>query len=89
MYDLACRNKITVEDTLELIYVRNPDPDLLQQHIFEIFGEREKTEDGQEREILFDEYLKQMRKNDLERRKKLEKERKTVTKVIGKKEEED
>lgn len=28
-----------------------------------------------------------MRKNDLERRKKLEKERKTVTKVIGKKEE--
>jgi len=30
-----------------------------------------------------------MRKNDLERRKKLEKERKTVTKVIGKKEEED
>lgn len=26
-----------------------------------------------------------MRKNDLERRKKLEKERKTVTKVIGKK----
>ena len=27
-----------------------------------------------------------MRKNDLDRRKKLEKERKTVTKVIGKKE---
>jgi hypothetical protein len=49
MYDLACRNKITVEDTLELIYVRNPDPDLLQEHIFEIFGEKEKTEDGQER----------------------------------------
>lgn len=87
MYDLACRNKITVEDTLELIYVRNPDPDLLQKHIFEIFGEREKTEDGQEREILFEEYLKQMRKNDLERRKRLEEERKTVTKVIGKKEE--
>jgi len=34
MYDLACRSKITVEDTLELIYVRNPDPDLLQQRIF-------------------------------------------------------
>jgi hypothetical protein len=53
MYDLACRGKITVEDTLELIYVRNPDPDRLQQRISEIFGEREKTEDGQEREIFF------------------------------------
>lgn len=89
MYDLAGRNKITVEDTLELIYVRHPDPDLLQIHIEQIFGDKEKTQDGQEREILFEEYLKQMRKNDLERRKKLEKERKTVTKVIGKKEEED
>ena len=89
MYDLACRNKITVEDTLQHSSVHIPDPVLLQQHIHESFGESEKTEDGQEREILFDEYLKQMRKNDLERRKKLEKERKTVTKVIGKKEEED
>lgn len=89
MYDLACRNKITVEDTLELIYVRNPDADLLQQHISQIFGDREKTEDGQQRQILFDEYLKQMRKNDLQRRKKLEKQRKTVTQVIGKKEETD
>ena len=34
---------------------------------------------------MFEEYLKQMRKNDLERRKKLELERKTVTKVVGKK----
>lgn len=72
MYDLACRGRITVEDTLELIYVRNPDPDLLQKHISEIFGDKEKTEDGQEREIFFEEYLKQMRKNDLERRKMLE-----------------
>jgi hypothetical protein len=45
--------------------VRNPDPDLLQLHISEIFGDKEKTEDGQEREIFFEEYLKQMRKNDL------------------------
>ena len=49
---------------------------LLRQHIEEIFGDKEKTEDGQEREILFEEYLKQMRKNDLERRKMLEKKRK-------------
>ena len=87
MYDLACRDKITVEDTLELIYVRHPDPDLLQQHIEEIFGDKEKTDDGQEREVLFEEYLKQMRKNDLEKRKALEKQRKEVKEVIKKKKE--
>ena len=52
MYDLACRNKITVEDTLELIYVRHPEE--LETHLFYIFGDKEKTEDGQEREILYD-----------------------------------
>jgi hypothetical protein len=41
MYDLAGRNKITVEDTLELIYVRYPDQ--LEKHIFSIFGDKEKT----------------------------------------------
>lgn len=84
MYDLAGRGKITVEDTLELIYVRHPEQ--LEAHLFDIFGDKEKTEDGQEREVLFEEYLKQMRKCDLERRKKLEEERKTVTKVSLKKE---
>lgn len=79
MYDLACRSKITVEDTLELIYVRNPNE--LEKHIDYIFEGKEKTEDGQEREVLFEEYLKQMRKKDLENRKRLEEERKTVTKV--------
>jgi len=86
MYDLTCKGNITVEDTLELIYVR--DPTKLEDHIKEIFGEREKTEDGQEREILFEEYLKEMRKTDLERRKRLEEERKTVTKPKLKKEDE-
>ena len=32
MYDLAGRGKITVEDTLELIYVRHPEQ--LEEHIF-------------------------------------------------------
>lgn len=62
------------------------DPTKLEDHIKEIFGDREKTEDGQEREILFEEYLKEMRKTDLERRKRLEEERKTVTKPKLKKE---
>ena len=72
MFDLACRGKITVEDTLELIYVRHPEE--LEAHLFNIFGDKEKTEDGQEPEILYEEYLKQMRKCDLDRRKKLEEE---------------
>lgn len=66
MYDIAGRGRITVEDTLELIYVRHPDQ--LEEHIRDIFEEREKTEDGQEREVLFEEYLKQMRKRDLKKR---------------------
>jgi hypothetical protein len=45
MYDIAGRGRITVEDTLELIYVRHPDQ--LEEHIKDIFEEREKTEDGQ------------------------------------------
>ncbi len=69
MYDIAGRGRITVEDTLELIYVRHPDQ--LEEHIRDIFEEREKTEDGQEREVLFDEYLKQMRKRDLKKRQEL------------------
>lgn len=87
MYDITGRGKITVEDTLELIYVRHPEE--LELHIFDIFGEKEKTEDGQEREVLFEEYLRQMRKRDLEKRKKLEEQRKTVKKVKINKEQED
>ncbi len=41
MYDLSCRGKITVEDTLELIYVRHPGK--LEEHIDDIFEKKEKT----------------------------------------------
>ena len=40
-------------------------------HTYEYYSEdewEEKTEDGQEREVLFEEYLKQMRKRDLKKR---------------------
>ena len=39
--------------------------------------------------MLFEEYLKMMRKRDLDKRRELEKERKTVTKVKLKRDEED
>jgi hypothetical protein len=38
MYDLTGRGKITVEDTLELIYVRHPEQ--LQEYINYIFEEK-------------------------------------------------
>jgi hypothetical protein len=86
MYDQGEKGKITVEDTLELIYVRYKDQ--LEENIKSIFGEEEKTPDGLERQISFEEYLKQIRKRDLERRKKLEEDRKTVKEVVVKKKKE-
>lgn len=83
MYDQGNRGQITVEDTLELIYVRYKDQ--LEENIKSIFGEEEKTPDGLERQISFEEYLKQIRKRDLERRKELEEQRKTVQALAVKK----
>ena len=45
--------------------------DQLEENIKSIFGEEEKGPDDLEKEITFEEYLKQIRKRDLERRKKL------------------
>lgn len=72
---------ITVEDTLELIYVRHKRQNL-DEEIFKIFGSDEKTADGQEKAIDYKEYLSQMKKKDFNNRIRLEKERKTV--VIAK-----
>lgn len=83
MYDQGEKGDITVEDTLELIYVRYKDQ--LEENIKSIFGEEEKTADGLERHILFEEYLRQIRKRDLQRRKKLEEERRTVKEVVVRK----
>jgi hypothetical protein len=80
MYDKGNKFKITVEDTLELLYVRYG-RDILDREIEAIFGKEEKTSDGQEKEITFTEYLIKMRKRDFDRRLTLEKERKTVKPV--------
>ncbi|CAK66821.1 unnamed protein product (macronuclear) [Paramecium tetraurelia] len=59
----AIKNTITVEDTLELLYVRCGRQNL-DGEIFKIFGQDEKTADGQEKEITYSEYLAQMKKKD-------------------------
>lgn len=77
MYDKINRGRITVEDTLELLYVRYGRYNL-DSEIYAIFGPDEKTQDGQEKEITYTDYLEKMRQRDFKRRQDLEKERKTV-----------
>lgn len=60
MYDKSLKGRITVEDTLELLYVRYGRANL-DEEIKAIFGKEEKTADGQEKEITFTEYLAKMR----------------------------
>jgi Ca2+-binding EF-hand superfamily protein len=69
MYDKTNRGRVTVEDTLELLFVRYG-RDHLDNEIRSLFGEDEKTSDGQEKEISFAEYLEQINKKAMERRKK-------------------
>ena len=52
MYDKNEKGKITVEDTIELLYVRHGRNNL-DHEIEAIFGKEEKTADGQEKEITF------------------------------------
>ncbi|CAG9329637.1 unnamed protein product [Blepharisma stoltei] len=69
MYDKGNTGRVTVEDTLELIYVRYG-MEHLEKEIQALFGENEKTDDGQEKSITFSEYLEQINKRATEKRKK-------------------
>ncbi len=71
------KKKITVEDTLELLFVRYG-RDMLDKEIEIIFGKEEKTADGQEKEITLTEFFDKVRKKDFNERKRLEEKRKTV-----------
>lgn len=78
MYCKVDRFKITVEDTLELLYVRvrkeaevkkTNEKYRLEEEIKVIFGDEEKTVDGIEREVTFEEYLEKINKRAIEKRK--------------------
>ena len=69
MFDKTNRGRITVEDTLQLLFVRYG-RDHLDNEIRALFGEEEKTGDGQEKEISFGEFLEQTNKKAMARRKK-------------------
>jgi len=56
MYDKDFTGKISVEQTLQIIFVRHGREDL-DKEIKEIFGEKQKSEDGQELKITFTQFL--------------------------------
>ena len=64
MYDKTFKGRVTVEETLQILYVRYK-RDRLDEQITFIFGEDEKNDDGSEKEITFGEYVDKMNKRAL------------------------
>ena len=56
MFDKGDNSKVTVEDTLQILFVRYG-RDGLNEEINQIFGDNEKNEDGREKEITYPEYV--------------------------------
>jgi len=76
MYDKDFAGKISVEHTLQILFVRHGRQNL-DDEIQQIFGDKQKSQDGQEVTISFSEFL--TRAND--RLRKLRQIKKEVTKV--------
>ena len=64
MYDKTFKGRVTVEETLQILYVRYK-RDRLDEQITFIFGDDEKNDDGSEKEITFSEYVDKMNKRAL------------------------
>ena len=64
MYDKTFKGRVTVEETLQILYVRYK-RDRLDEQITFIFGDDEKNDDGSEKEITFGEYVDKMNKRAL------------------------
>ena len=70
MYDKKFKGKVTIEETLQILYVRYG-RGRLDDEIKAIFGDEEKTADGQEREISYEEYVDKINHRALEEQKKI------------------
>ena len=73
--DTKIGGKVTVEDTLQLLYVRHG-RDKLDDEIRAIFGENEKTDDGSEKQIQYREYIEKINARAMEERKRRKKDMK-------------
>jgi Ca2+-binding EF-hand superfamily protein len=69
MFDKSNLKSITVEDTLELIFVRYG-MEVLEDEIKALFGNDEKQPDGTEKRITFPQYLEQINQKNISQRKK-------------------
>lgn len=69
MYDKEFKGRVSVEDTLQLLYVRHG-RDALDDEIRAIFGENEKTEEGNEKFIEYHDYIEKINHRAMEERKK-------------------
>ena len=68
MYDKTFKGRVTVEETLQILFVRYG-RDRLDDEIKAIFGEEEKNPDGSDKEIRFGEYVKKIELRALEKQK--------------------
>jgi Ca2+-binding EF-hand superfamily protein len=59
MYDKSNRGRVTVEETLQILFIRHG-RDRLDYEIEAIFGQDEKNTDGTEKSISFGEYLEKV-----------------------------
>ena len=76
MYDKTFKGRVTVEETLQILFVRHG-RDKLDEEIRAIFGDEEKNKDGSDKEITFGEYLEKINSRALVKHKEaLEKLRK-------------
>ena len=64
MYDRNFKGRVTIEETLQILFVRHG-RDKLDYEIEAIFGTDEKNTDGSEKSINFEEYLKQVNERAL------------------------
>lgn len=55
MYDENFRGKVTVEETLQILFVRHG-REKLDEEIKHIFGDEEKNPDGSDKAITYKEY---------------------------------
>ncbi|CDW78259.1 calmodulin-like protein [Stylonychia lemnae] len=70
MYDKTFKGRVTVEETLQILYVRYG-RERLDDEIKAIFGDDEKNGDGSEKEITYGEYVEKINKRALEEQKKI------------------
>ena len=74
MFDKEFSGKVSVEQTLQILYVRHG-REKLDDEIKAIFGEDDKTEDGQEKKISYTEYVASVNKWALKEHQDAEKKR--------------